>query len=81
MQRHPHAPAIAALVEKMGAEAILAAAAKVPSARRKPPCKQVLSMWKRRGVPWVLREMFAKLAAKHRVRLPRGFHNADNVYS
>ena len=81
MQFHVHARAIAALVNKAGAAAILAEAAKIPGPRgRKPPRPQVLSMWKRRGIPWNMREMFARLAAKHGVRLPRGFKNADNVY-
>lgn len=80
MQKHPHAAVITSLVKKLGATAILAEAAKVPSHRRGPPVEHVLSMWKRRGVPWNMRETIARLAAKHRVRLPRGFKNADNVY-
>jgi len=80
MKKHAHAAVITALVDKMGATAILAEAAKVPSPRRGPPVEHVLSMWKRRGVPWNMRETIARLAAKHRIRLPKGFKNAANVY-
>lgn len=79
MQKHAHAAVITALVKKLGAAAILAEAAKVPRPRRGPPVENVLSMWKRRGVPWNMRATIARLATKNRVRLPRGFLNAKTI--
>lgn len=72
---HPHAPVIAGLVKKLGTLKLLEAIGR--AMRRQPPRKQVLSMWKRRGIPWRLRSMMADLARAKGIRIPRRFHDAN----
>lgn len=74
---HPHAPVVAGLVKKIGTERLLDIIGR--AMRGRPPRKQVLSMWKRRGIPWRLRGTMAELARSKGIRLPRGFHNEPAV--
>lgn len=59
------------LIDDLGGEDALAS--KIAAIAVESPNREAIRKWRRNDVPWRWRAVVAKIARRHRVRLPDGF--------